>query len=303
MYKQGLVIFFLAFYLVIAISFAPHAYAAPQNNDKSVKFPRIKVYADFSNASYQTPAQIREVCSAHHYNLTHYGNIPAMEVSYFIATDDANKSLLITVRGTSNIENAMVDVALKLTPDKKAGISLHNGFASAAQAIYAEVKPYIKPGYQIDTTGHSLGGAVALILAMYLDVDHYSMGHVITFGQPKVTNLTGATKFDALQVIRVVTQKDLVPLVPPFDPVDYRNIGIYWHLGTEVVMFPNSTYSILRGLNSMLRATKFTQEPLTENNLQYHQMTVYLSLIDKLSKNPKQVPFENNLNIFNLFGN
>lgn len=271
-------------------------------SETGINFQRLIRYAEFSSASYQTPADIRKFCSAQQYHFDHYGNIPSMEVAYFIATDDRSKTQIISVRGTSNIENALVDIALKLTPDKQTGISLHNGFASAARAIFSEIKPFLKPGYRINTTGHSLGGAVALVLAMYLDVHDYPVGRIITFGQPKVTNFSGAARFDKLDVTRVVTPKDLVPLVPPFDPVDYKDIGIYWHLGTEVVLNSNGTYSLLEGLNSMLRATKFTQEPLTENNLQNHRMTLYLSLLNKVAKNPRQVPFKNDLNIFNLFG-
>ena len=89
----------------------------------------------------------------------------------------------------------MVDILLKLRVDKKTGIPLHEGFSFAARQVYADLKPLLKTDYRIRTTGHSLGGAVALILAMYLDVDQFDIDHVITFGQPKVTNLCISIQF------------------------------------------------------------------------------------------------------------
>ncbi|MDF1591912.1 MAG: hypothetical protein P1P89_10390 [Desulfobacterales bacterium] len=54
---------------------------------------------------------------------------------------------------------------------------------AASQRIFAEIKPQLRKDFTIDTTGHSLGGAVAVILAMYLDVNHYAIGQVVTFGK------------------------------------------------------------------------------------------------------------------------
>lgn len=278
------------------------AFSAVQTAPNSINFSEIKEFASFSNASYQTESQIREFCSLNHYTLTRYSNIPDIQISYFLATNEATRTQIIAVRGTSNIENAFVDIALQLTLDKRANARIHSGFSQAAQAIYTEIRPQLKTDYVINTTGHSLGGAVALILAMYLDVDKFNIGQVVTFGQPKVTNIGGANKFQGLKVIRVVTPKDLVPLVPPFDPVDINNLDIYWHLGKEVILLPETTYAILEGMSSMLRATKFTQESLSEDNLANHQMSLYMALLNKKLSSAKLVPFKNSLNLFNLFG-
>ena len=291
-------------YVIILAIFliSGNASASKQHDQNPVNFDQIKQYAEYANASYLGSAKMRELGSLKNYRLSHHGNIPDIEISHFLLTNDTKQSQIIAVRGTSNIENAYVDVALKLTMDDHAGIRMHSGFSLAAQAIYTEIRPEIKTGYTINTTGHSLGGAVAVILAMYLDVDNFKIGQVITFGQPKVTNISGANKFQHLNITRVVTPKDLVPLVPPFDPVDINNLDIYWHPGKEVILFPDATYAILEGLNSMLRATQFTQQTLDENNLINHQMTLYLAMLDKKIPNAKLVPFKNSFNLFNWFG-
>ena len=287
---------------LVLISAAGGLYATPQENKTSVDFAEILQFAKFSNAAYLPESTIIKENLPNNYSLTHYSKIPAIEIAYFLATDEMAKTHIISVRGTANIENAIVDIALKLNLDKHTGVLLHNGFSQAAQAIYKEIKPRLNDDYVISTTGHSLGGAVALILAMYLDVDHYKTGSIITFGQPKVTNLSGANKFQHLAVFRIVTPKDLVPLVPPLDPVDIYNINIYWHLGKEIVLLDSDAYAVLEGVSSMVRATRFTQETLNESNLKNHQMALYLDILSNKIMDARLVPFKHSFNLFNLFG-
>lgn len=290
--------------LILALMVSPpKALASAQTKQVTINFSEIKTHAIFSNAAYQPVPEIHKLSSSKSHTLTHHSNIPEIEIFYYLITNDVSKTQTIAIRGTANIENAIIDMALELTADKHTGIRLHNGFLQAAQAIYKEIKPLLRSDYVINTTGHSLGGAAAVVLAMHLDIDKFSIGKVVTFGQPKVTNITGANKFKHLNIIRVVTPKDLVPLVPPFDPMDINNLDIYWHLGKEIILLTDNTYAILEGINSMIRATKFTQEPLNENNLKNHQMVEYMGLIDKKVASAELVPFKNSLNIFNWFGN
>lgn len=287
--------------MLIVIGMMSQTCAAENTEQDAINFGHIREYAGFSSAAYQPVSDIRKLSSSKDYVLSHYSSIPATGTASFVLTNDKNRTQIIAVRGTSNVENAIVDVALKLTPDKRAGIRLHNGFSLAAQAIYAEIRPQLKADYTISTTGHSLGGAVALILAMYLDVDNYTVGEVVTFGQPKVTNISGASRFRHLNITRVVMPDDLVPLVPPLDPVDINNIDIYWHPGKEVLLLPGTDYAILQGVNSMLRATKFTQQYLTEDNINQHKMSQYIQMINKKIPVAAEVPFKNSFNLFNLF--
>lgn len=268
----------------------------------SVDFIAIHKQASFARAAYEAEVNIRTFLESNNYTLTLYKTAPDIQISYFLATNKHTRTQVISVRGTSNIENAMVDILLKLRVDQNTGIQLHEGFAFAAGQVYAELKPLLKADYIIRTTGHSLGGAVALILAMYLDADQFNIDQVITFGQPKVTNIAGANKISHINIIRVVTPLDVVPLVPPLDPLDINNLDVYWHAGKEVILLAENQYSILTGLDSMLRATKFTQQPFNQENIENHNMSVYLSMIDAKTKSSRLVPYKNDLNLFNLFG-
>jgi pimeloyl-ACP methyl ester carboxylesterase len=288
--------FFLLWLLLFASLPAASAGAA-------IDFVAIEEQAEFAAAAYLGEADVRRLVEAKSYELDLFHTIADTQMSFFLATSKAQKVQVVSVRGTSNVENAMVDIALRLLADDKTGSRLHQGFAYAARQIYARLQPRLNPDYPIRTTGHSLGGAVALILAMYLDVDGFHVDRVVTFGQPKVTNLTGAVRMQHLDITRVVTPDDLVPLVPPFDPLDMQNIDIYWHAGREVLLLEDNRYAVLEGADSMLRATKFTQKPLTENNVKNHYMDLYLGLVRAKLNSPRQVQYRNSFNLFNLFGN
>ena len=286
----------------LAIAFLCLSATLPAHGQEVINFPNIREQAMLANVAYQSESEIRALVESIDFELTLYHTIPGIQVAFFLATSKATETQIVSIRGTSNIENAMVDVSLKLNVDADLGVSLHQGFAASAKRVYTELKPLLKPEYKIYITGHSLGGATALVLAMFLDKDQFKVEQVVTFGQPKVTNVSGANTIQHINLIRVVTPNDLVPLVPLFDPLDINNIDIFWHAGREVILLEDNQYAVLDGMDSMLRATKFTQKPLSEENLKNHQMSFYLNLIDARVTSVEQVPYKTDLNFFNLSG-
>ena len=70
-------------------------------------FGPIKEYALFADAAYQTQADITNTLKKQAYQLTRYSNIPDYEVSYFLAKNDRAKRQILSVRGTSNLENVI----------------------------------------------------------------------------------------------------------------------------------------------------------------------------------------------------
>jgi triacylglycerol lipase len=287
------------FFLLVCTCLASTASLA---NTQATLFTDIKLYADMANAAYMPEQDAQKIITAHGYQIDHYSSVPGVEVNYFIATNDTLKQHIIAVRGTANVENAIVDISLKLLPNEHTKIALHQGFAQAAEGIYKALLPALNKDYEISLTGHSLGGAVAVILAMYLDMDKYNLGPIITFGQPKVTNVGGALVFGHLDVTRVVTSQDLVPLVPPLDMMDINSVDIYWHLGKEIVLLEGSDYASLEGVKSMMRATKIINTSLSQENLEHHKMTGYLEHITRKSEESKLVPYDTSIDLFKLFG-
>ena len=291
---------FLSFVSVFLFSTAGGSALA--NEHDSINFSTIKDQAIFARAAYLSENKARELIDSKDFSLTVYRTIPDSQISYFIATDEQTKSQIIAIRGTSNIVNALIDIELKLVTDEYSGLRLHQGFSEAAREIHKQIKPQLKAEYKIDITGHSLGGAIAQILAIYLDIDQFKIGRITTFGQPKVTNFAGASRFDHLNIIRVVTATDIVPLAPLIDPLDINDLDIYWHAGKEVILLDDNQYAVLQGINSMLRVTRFTQKAPNEKNLTQHLMSYYLEKLEAITHSAKRVPYENSFNLFNLFG-
>ena len=109
--------------------------------------------------------------------------------------------------------------------DRKVDIPVHAGFDLAARAIYNDVKSHLKPGYKTKLTGHSLGGAVAALLAIYLIEDGVQVESVVTFGQPRFTTTDGVKRLGFLPLTRIVDANDIVPMVAPAR-TRIRNLGL-----------------------------------------------------------------------------
>lgn len=258
--------------------------------------------AYIAEATYQSTADLTDVLNKQGYKITLQQQIEGYSVGFVLATNDSIKQHILAVRGTSNVENAVVDAAFVLVPDKLSGIDIHQGFLLSARDIYQQIQDKINPQYKINTIGHSLGGAAALILAMMLDVQGYDVGEVITFGQPKVTNVSGSRKFNHLDIKRLVTPKDMVPLVPPVDPLDLMKLSIFWHQGTEIVLYENNQYSVLTGVDSMMRAVDFLNDIPGEQNLRNHFMTTYINHLQSKLETPVEIEYKRDFKFSDWFG-
>jgi len=75
---------------------------AETDNDPD-RFKMLHQYALIADSAYQDKTSIEKVLAAQGYTLTDHGQLPGYAVSYFLATNDAEKQQIISVRGTSNI--------------------------------------------------------------------------------------------------------------------------------------------------------------------------------------------------------
>lgn len=302
------------FPLLVVIIFAPvNVLLAEENQDTGAQpslFVDLLHYAQLSNSAYDPRDAIARMAREMSSQLIMHEQVSGLDVSYFLLTDSINKTHWIAVRGTVSVKNTLVNLDLQLIPNKDIGIQLHRGFAETAKDIFQKIQPKLNKDFIIKISGHSLGGAVATVLAMYLDINNFSVTRIVTFGQPKVTNFTGSRKFAQLDILRVVTAKDFVPLLPPVDMVDVNltdlnsisNVGLYWPLGQEIILLDKNEYSFAKGLDSMLRTTKFLNKQPDMSNLKHHQMTYYLEAIKGRQQNAKWVPYKNDFSIFSIFG-
>jgi hypothetical protein len=163
-------------------------------------------------------------------------------IKAYVELDDAKRVQWIVVRGTSSLINIRSDVDYNKIVDTRLQIPLHKGFADAALQVYQFAKPLLKTDYETRVTGHSYGGAAAVIVLMLLKEDGFKLGQAMTFGQPKVTNRDGVRKYRTLPLLRYVNDKDPVPLLPPFELFAILDEGPYQHFGPEVVLENGSNY-------------------------------------------------------------
>ncbi len=265
-------------------------------------FFTVKQSAVLANATYANKTDMDQQLSPAGFTVLHHKELAASQVSYFLASKGGVQ--YVAIRGTANVQNALLDLDVQLNPDADLKIVLHQGFSLAAKAIYQDLLPFLnsktRTQTQIHTTGHSLGGAVAVIVAMYLQHDGYNVQNVITFGQPKVTNVSGARAFENMPLTRVVTPLDMVPLVPPLSPLQLQDLDIYWHLGQEVILLDKHQHAVTGGIKSMLRATKFVSALPDEKNLQAHQMSTYLDLINSNLQYSEEVEHKTGISLFGL---
>jgi hypothetical protein len=133
----------------------------------------------------------------------------------FLAERISDKMAVLAFRGTEKdrIEDILTDLNARFYHDEK-GAKIHNGFYKAFQAVESHIRGKVKSlnDHSVYVTGHSLGGALALIATRALNSDNLAACYA--FGSPKV----GSEEFDddiKPPIYRVVNAFDIVPLSPP----------------------------------------------------------------------------------------
>jgi hypothetical protein len=133
------------------------------------------------------------------------------EVAFDIKQD--NGVTIIIIRGTANQSNLQSDIDVRLVRDDELGIYLHKGFRDASVSVMSNIEIGITINHTVYVTGHSLGGAIAQIIGMWL----HKRGHnvqVFSYGSPKVSNQIMSSGQPTHW--RVVRLSDPVPFTPPW---------------------------------------------------------------------------------------
>lgn len=147
--------------------------------------------------------------------------------AYVAARSDA---VVVAFRGTepTNLQDFATDfdaaqVPFEARPDFPSWGRIHEGWADGVKAvrnkIVAALSTFEDGARALWITGHSLGGALAMVAAaMLVNEPKYRIAGVYTFGQPRVGDPTFRSRYDELLgriTFRCVNDQDLVPHVPP----------------------------------------------------------------------------------------
>lgn len=122
------------------------------------------------------------------------------------------------------------------------GARFHRGFMEALDDIWAPLFSAVDEAMQkaerpLWITGHSLGGALALLSAWRFQRNFIKVDEIVTFGAPMIGNQTAADAFErefAAKISRYVNFEDPVPLLPSVSLL----ANTYVHCPTEVALTP-----------------------------------------------------------------
>ncbi|KAJ1934436.1 hypothetical protein GGF37_006362, partial [Kickxella alabastrina] len=177
---------------------------------------------------------------------TWYNNLPA-SVGY-ISHNDRTGVIVVSFRGSADTQDWVQNSEFLMDPwpEHIPGSMVHHGFLTAyksvSETVTARITRLIRlyPNYKLVFTGHSLGGAEAVLCAvdvLRMVPEVKSRVHIYTYGMPRIGNNAWADSIDALgiPIYRVVYESDLVPHIP------FQWLG-YQHFSQEVWIHKNQTH-------------------------------------------------------------
>ena len=133
----------------------------------------------------------------------------------FLAKRASDKLAVLVFRGTEREDPRDVITDLEATFYKdENGVKIHDGFYKAYKCVEEDIYRAAEKikDYSLYVTGHSLGGALALIATRALNSDNLAACY--TFGGPKVGNEEFGEEIKP-PIYRIVNAFDIVPATPP----------------------------------------------------------------------------------------
>lgn len=268
---------------------------------KTVDWNNIRWFAVLASYAYKSD---NDVIKNKYKNYTVYTN-EINDIKYIVLVDDVKREQYISIRGTSNSHNALQDIKFFKDKSYRLNIDLHTGFHRTAEMISDDLVSRLDKTYTTWVTGHSLGGAEAIIVSWYLDYSGHTIAECITFGQPKVTDSHGIRKMRGkIKLTRVVNETDVVSLVPPAG----THMNRYAHLGDMIKLLDDGKYCYLTepdslnfGVNSfwLWSARESFSFYQMGKELPDHYMTNYIDNIDKIIDDGEEVLWKDRLQHIN----
>ena len=221
-------------------------------DDETVSWDAVLPLAQISDAAYKQGIELNSLLSK--FGLARISEFPAESMYGCVASND--DIVVVAFRGTNSNQLrdwlADADIASKAVDHGR----VHSGFYDATQSlrepIFAAVKAHGGDNKRVWITGHSLGGAMALVLALDCISDGgIKPAGIVTFGQPLVVDGELAQFLnDQLKgkYLRFVHGGDIVPRVFP----------TFSHCG-NLVWFVNDGYTFRRP-DIIVRATRAPNE-------------------------------------------
>jgi len=164
--------------------------------------------AVLANDAYLPPAVFMKKYQSPDYELI---AAKALSINYYFFVQE--KQIIVVFEGTNDLSSLSTDLEVGESSFMHLfGTQVHKGYYDEAQLAYARLAPYLSRDKQIIVTGHSLGGAVAHLLAALLYKEQYNV-RLITFGEPPVGNEDFVHAIKGLDHQRYTHIFDVIPLL------------------------------------------------------------------------------------------
>ncbi|GAA5810992.1 hypothetical protein MFLAVUS_004421 [Mucor flavus] len=201
--------------------------------------------------------------------LTTFGSI-ITDTSGLVVRSDAQKTIHLVFRGTNSIRQSITDlVFFQKDYPPVPGTKVHAGFYDSYKENLDQYFPIVQeqiteyPDYNIVISGHSLGGAQALLagLNLYQRDERVTIDNlkIYTVGCPRVGNPEFAHYVNSTSIpfFRSVGRRDIVPHLPP-QILGYLHAGVEsWEVSGEQVRVCTSTIETDECSNSIIPFTSF----------------------------------------------
>ena len=154
-----------------------------------------------------------------------YKNLAQRECYYLYYEIKANghTKQQMFCRGTTLLVDVITCLMSWYSFDEELGCHIHHGFNKQADRVVEDVLPLLalpSDSSTVEVAGHSLGGAVAILVAVKLKRRGYHVTNVTTVAGPRLCR--GPDDRDILeshlpnQTIRIENDLDIVPYIPPY---------------------------------------------------------------------------------------
>lgn len=215
--------------------------------------------------------------------------IKRADTQCFIAS--TNQFIVIAFRGTevNKYKDLLTDADLALTTGY--GGKVHKGFKQAYAKVRSVVKEKLKAhnaeNKTLWLTGHSLGGALAVLAAYELKQQGYKVNGVYTIGQPRVGNNSFSNSFDKLlknKCFRFIDKDDKVPEIP-LKEFGYSHVGqsIYIASKNRLVLKYKRSKNVFNGVvsagKSLSAHSSDKYVKALEKNIDYNPVTSDVQVI------------------------